>query len=103
MLLTQIQKLKEVEAPMITVLHQSDITKIFSLYLPEGKIKDCGCTTAPEVVFQVVEGQGTIYLSGEPHEVNEGDVLLCPSGSSHRLEANRGSAFRLLVVKPLKQ
>lgn len=91
------------DAPMMSVLHQSEVTKIFVLYLAEGKIKDCGCNTAPEVLFQVLEGQGTIYLAGAPHEVKAGDLLLCPAGSSHRLEANLGADFRLLVVKPLKQ
>ncbi|WP_438448243.1 cupin domain-containing protein [Gorillibacterium sp. sgz5001074] len=103
MLLAKMGNLIGKESAMMTLLHQSEMSKIFMLYLEEGKVKDCGCTTAPEVVFQVLEGQGTIYLNGEPHEVEAGDLLLCPQGANHRLEANRGAEFRLLVVKPLQQ
>lgn len=90
-------------APMMTPLHQSDITRVFSVYLEAGKIKDCGCASPPEAIFQTIEGQGTIYLGDEPHEVKAGDVIICPVGVPHRLEANRGEDFRLLVVRPLKQ
>lgn len=103
MLLANICDLNDKNAPMMTLLHQSQVTKIFSLYLTEGKVKDCGCNNVPEVVFQVLEGKGTIYIGGVPHETAEGEVLLCPAGSSHRIEANLGADFRLLVVKPLKQ
>lgn len=103
MLLKNVNELMVAGAPMMNPLHISDVTKIFALRLEEGKVKDCGCGTKPEVFFHVVEGAGTIFLDDEPFTVKAGELVLCPQGSSHRLAADQGTAFGLIVCKPLKQ
>lgn len=87
-----------------TLLHISENVKLFALRLAPGKRKECGCSgIPPEVVFQGIEGKGTIFLDNEPFTVKEGDVLLCPAGKTHRLAADKGETFGVLVFKPLKQ
>jgi len=87
-----------------TLLHLSENVKFFALHLEAGRTKECGCGgTPPEVLFQVIEGSGTIRLDDEPFVLQTGDLLLCPYGKTHRLAADQGTAFGLLVVKPLKQ
>jgi gentisate 1,2-dioxygenase len=103
MLLKPVAEVMKAGEPMMTQLHLSDVSKIFALRLEAGKIKDCGCGTLPEVFFHVVEGSGTIFMNDEPFAAKAGELVLCPSGKSHRLAADQGEAFGLIVVKPLKQ
>lgn len=86
-----------------TILHLSEHMKFFSLRLAEGRVRECSMNVPPEVIFQAVEGSGTIFLNEEPFAMKAGDLLLCPSGKHHRLAANQGETFGLLVFLPLKQ
>lgn len=103
MLLKPVSEVMKAGGPMMTPLHVSDVSKIFALRLEAGKTKECGCGTVPEVFFHVVEGAGTIFLNDKPFTVRAGELVLCPAGQSHRLAADQGEAFGLIVVKPLKQ
>lgn len=103
MLLNTSAGLRDEQAGESTLLHISDRMKLFALRLPAGKRKECASAQPPEVVFQGIEGSGTIFLGEEPFAVKEGDVLLCPAGKHHRLAADKEETFGVLVFLPLKQ
>ena len=42
------------------------------------------CHSAEEELFVVLEGGGTIFLGGEPHEVSPGSVVARPAGHARR-------------------
>lgn len=55
--------------------------------------------TPVNVLFQVWEGKGTITVGEEKSEVEKGDFVFSPLQIPHALEADRGSAFSVLVMK----
>jgi uncharacterized cupin superfamily protein len=51
-------------------------------HLPAGESEDNEhCHSAEEEIFVVLEGDGTIFLGGEPHPVRAGTVIARPAGT----------------------
>jgi quercetin dioxygenase-like cupin family protein len=56
--------------------------------------------TAPvEVVFLVMEGQGSVIVANEKHEIRQGQVFTCPSDLERELAADLGTILNLLVIR----
>lgn len=53
--------------------------------------------TAPfDALVQVVEGEGEITISGKPHRLQSGEMILMPAGQPHALKAlNR---FKMILT-----
>jgi len=53
--------------------------------------------TAPfDALVQVVEGEVEIHISGKPHRLQGGDVILMPAGQPHALKAL--GRFKMLLT-----
>lgn len=55
--------------------------------------------TPVNVLFQVVEGKGSITIGDETQIVGEGDIVVSPLQILHGLEANQNSVFSVYVIK----
>lgn len=56
--------------------------------------------TAPvEVVFMVIEGQGSVIVANEKHSIMQGQIFTCPSHLERELAADAGAALNLLVIR----
>ncbi|HZK87229.1 MAG TPA: cupin domain-containing protein [Syntrophomonas sp.] len=55
--------------------------------------------TPVDVVFQVLEGQGTITIGQDSQLVEAGDLVISPAQIPHELEANQGCLFSVYVMK----
>jgi len=56
--------------------------------------------TAPvEVVFLVMEGQGSVIVANEKHEIMKGQIFTCPPDLERELVADSGSTLNLLVIR----
>jgi quercetin dioxygenase-like cupin family protein len=56
--------------------------------------------TAPvEVVFLVMEGQGSVIVGNEKHEINQGQMFTCPADLEREIIADAGTALKLLVIR----
>ena len=49
---------------------------------PNGTDDNEHCHSAEEELFVVLEGGGTIFLGGEPHDVSAGSVISRPAGTT---------------------
>ncbi|BCV22238.1 cupin domain-containing protein [Moorella sp. Hama-1] len=56
-------------------------------------------TTPVDVLFHVIEGEGSITIGPETARVAAGDIVVSPAGIPHALEANTGTHFSVLVMK----
>jgi quercetin dioxygenase-like cupin family protein len=53
--------------------------------------------TAPfDALVQVVEGEAEITISGQPHRVQGGEMILMPAGQPHALKALK--RFKMILV-----
>lgn len=55
--------------------------------------------TPVNVLFQVVEGKGSITIADETQIVKAGDIVVSPLQILHGLEANQDSVFSVYVIK----
>jgi len=55
--------------------------------------------TPVDVLFQVVEGTGTVTIGDETQVVESGSIVVSPARVPHALEANQGCAFSVYVMK----
>lgn len=53
-------------------------------------------TTPHDALVVVVEGNATITISGEPHQVSEGDTILMPANHPHAILTEQ--PFKMLLV-----
>ena len=53
--------------------------------------------TAPfDALVHVLDGNAEVTISGKPHEVNEGEILIMPANEPHALKAMK--KFKMLLV-----
>jgi len=55
--------------------------------------------TPVDVLFQIIEGKGTVTIGQESQVVEAGDIIVSPVQIPHALEADQGSLFSFLVIK----
>ena len=55
--------------------------------------------TPVDVLFQVVEGKGTVTIGDETQVVEAGDIVVSPLQIPHALEADQGCVFSVYVIK----
>lgn len=55
--------------------------------------------TPVDVLFQVIEGEGTITVGEESAVVSAGDIVVSPAQIPHSLEATQGCLFSVYVMK----
>jgi len=56
--------------------------------------------TAPfDAMVQIVDGEAEIIISGEPHHVQAGEILIMPAGQPHALKALKKFKMMLVMVK----
>lgn len=55
--------------------------------------------TPVDVLFQVVEGRGSVEIGEERQEAEAGDIVVSPAKIPHALEADCGEVFSVLVYK----
>lgn len=55
--------------------------------------------TPVDVLFQVIEGKGTITIGEESQVVESGDIIVSPVQIPHALEASQGCLFSVYVMK----
>ena len=53
--------------------------------------------TAPfDALVHILDGNAEVTISGKPHEVNEGEILIMPANEPHALKAMK--KFKMLLV-----
>ena len=55
--------------------------------------------TPVDVLFQVIEGKGTVTIGEETQVVEAGNFVVSPAEIPHGLEANQGCTFSVYVMK----
>jgi quercetin dioxygenase-like cupin family protein len=55
--------------------------------------------TPVDVLFQVIEGKGTVTIGDEAEVVETGNIVVSPIQIPHALEANQGCVFSVYVIK----
>jgi len=55
--------------------------------------------TPVDVLFQVIEGKGTVTIGEETQVVEAGDIVVSPAEIPHALEANQDCTFSVYVMK----
>ena len=56
--------------------------------------------TAPfDALVQIVDGEAEIIISGESHNVKEGEIIIMPAGKPHSLKALKKFKMMLVMVK----
>jgi len=55
--------------------------------------------TPVDVLFQVVEGKGTVTIGEESQVVQSSDIIVSPAQIPHALAANQGCLFSVYVMK----
>ena len=56
-------------------------------------------TTPVDVLFHIIEGEGSVTIGPETARVTAGDIVVSPAHIPHALEANTGTDFSVLVMK----
>jgi quercetin dioxygenase-like cupin family protein len=57
--------------------------------------------TSPfNALVQVLEGEANITVSGKPHRVKAGELILMPAGQPHALKATRRFKMILTMIRP---
>lgn len=57
--------------------------------------------TAPfDALVQVLDGEAEIVISGIPHRLNEGEMILLPAGQPHALKAIKRFKMILTMLRP---
>ncbi|MCE5345320.1 MAG: cupin domain-containing protein [Bacteroidales bacterium] len=55
--------------------------------------------TPVDVLFQVIDGKGTVTIGEESQVVEASDIIVSPAQIPHALEANQGCLFSVYVMK----
>jgi len=55
--------------------------------------------TPVDVLFQVIEGKGTVTIGEESQVVEAGDIVVSPAHIAHALAADQDSQFSFYVIK----
>jgi quercetin dioxygenase-like cupin family protein len=56
--------------------------------------------TAPfDALVYVLDGETEITISGEPHHLKEGDMVVMPGGKTHALKAVKKFKMMLVMIK----
>lgn len=56
--------------------------------------------TAPfDALVYVIEGQAQINISGQPHQLNKGQIIIMPANKPHSLEALERFKMALVMIK----
>ena len=55
--------------------------------------------TPGDVLFQVIDGEGTVAIGDEAQQVGTGEIVVSPARIPHALEANANTTFSVLVIK----
>jgi quercetin dioxygenase-like cupin family protein len=55
--------------------------------------------TPVDVLFQIIEGKGTLTVGEESQVVESGDIIVSPAQIPHALEASEGCLFSVYVMK----
>lgn len=55
--------------------------------------------TPVDVLFHVLEGEGSVIIGEERAKVKEGEIIVSPANIPHALEADAGLRFSFLVIK----
>jgi len=71
---------------------------IINLVLESGE-KVPSHKTPVDVLFQVIEGKGTITIGDETQIVEAGNIVISPLQIPHALEANQDCVFSVYVIK----
>jgi quercetin dioxygenase-like cupin family protein len=71
---------------------------IINLVLKPGEIVPSHKTPV-DVLFQIVEGGGTVTVGEEKAVVTAGDIVVSPAHIPHALEASEGTEFSVYVMK----
>jgi len=59
--------------------------------------------TAPfDALVQVLEGEAEISVSGQPHRLQGGEMILLPAGLPHALKAIKPFKMMLTMIKDLR-
>lgn len=64
--------------------------------------KDQGLSehTAPfDALVQIVDGEAEIIISGESHQLKEGEIIIMPGGKPHALKALKKFKMMLVMIK----
>jgi len=71
---------------------------IINLVLEKGE-KVPSHKTPVDVLFQIIEGKGTVAIGEESQVVEAGDIVVSPAHIPHALEANQDCLFSVYVMK----
>ena len=56
--------------------------------------------TAPfDALVYILDGEAEIIISGEPHHLKEGEMIIMPGGKSHALRAPKRFKMMLVMVR----
>jgi quercetin dioxygenase-like cupin family protein len=56
--------------------------------------------TAPfDALVHVLDGEGEVRVSGKPHALRTGDILLMPGGEPHALKATKRFKMLLIMIR----
>jgi quercetin dioxygenase-like cupin family protein len=83
------------------IMYSSDRLELIHLILQPGEGMDLH-TQPFDVVFFVISGNGTLFLSENSAEGNPGTCIHVPAGTSRGWRNTGKTEFRVLVVKDLK-
>ncbi|WP_338823675.1 hypothetical protein MHOCP_18730 [Moorella humiferrea] len=56
-------------------------------------------TTPVDVLFHIIEGEGSVTVGPETAKVKAGEIVVSPAGIPHALNADAGTIFSVLVMK----
>lgn len=56
-------------------------------------------TTPVDVLFHIIEGEGSVTVGPETAKVSAGEIVVSPAVIPHALTANAGTHFSVLVIK----
>lgn len=56
--------------------------------------------TAPfDALVNIIDGEAEVTISGEAHQLREGDIIIMPSNEPHSLKATRKFKMLLVMIK----
>lgn len=56
--------------------------------------------TSPfEAVIEVLEGEATISIAGQPHDVRQGEMIVLPANVPHAVKADRRFKMLLTMIR----
>ncbi|HEX3012601.1 MAG TPA: cupin domain-containing protein, partial [Syntrophomonadaceae bacterium] len=55
--------------------------------------------TPVDVLFQIIDGKGTVTIGEESQVVEASDIIVSPAQIPHALEASQGCLFSVYVMK----